>query len=131
METTNLTHREAAVVKGEGRRRGPLFVPRVDIFETAEAVVLVADLPGVDESSVEVTVDKRVLTIAGKVEPLSPAGYRLTYQEYRAADFHTQFRLSDAIDSDAIVATVKDGVLRIELRKADTARSRRIEVIAQ
>lgn len=130
MEAANLTHREPEAGQEKGRRSGPVFVPRTDIYETSEAIVLVADLPGVDESTVEVTVDKRVLTVSGKVEPFAPDGYQISYREYRSGDFHAQFRLSDAIDADGIDATVKDGVLRLELRKTAAARSRKIDVKA-
>ena len=61
METTNLTRREPQVVEKRSQRRRPVFTPRTDIYETNEAIVLVADLPGVDESSLEVTVEKRLL----------------------------------------------------------------------
>jgi HSP20 family molecular chaperone IbpA len=131
MEATNLTDREPEVVKAKGRRTGPVFVPRTDIYETKEAVVLVADLPGVDESTVEVVVDKKVLTIAGTVAHVAPDGYRLSHREYWSGDFRTQFRLSDAIDPEGISATVKEGGLRLELRKAARALSRKIEVKAQ
>ncbi len=129
MENTDLTRREPEVVeKKRTRREGPVFVPRADIVETTDAVVLTADMPGVEDSSVEITVEKQVLTIVGRVEQEAPEGYRLGYREYRTGDYQVSFRLSDAIDPDKITATVKDGVLKLELPKAATARSRKIDV---
>ena len=52
----------------------PAYVPRVDVRETAEAFVVVADLPGADEKSVEATVQKRVLTIEGWTQLDKPQG---------------------------------------------------------
>lgn len=131
METTNLTRREPQVVEKRSQRRRPVFTPRTDIYETNEAIVLVADLPGVDESSLEVTVEKRLLSIAGTIAPAVPEGYRLSYREYRSGDFRASFRLSDGVDANGISATVKDGVLRLELRKVAAARSRKIEIKTQ
>lgn len=53
----------------ERTRSGRVYTPAVDIYETTEAIVLVADMPGVDESSVDVTLEKSVLTIYGRVQP--------------------------------------------------------------
>ena len=129
--TTDLTRREPELVEKDEKktqREGLVFVPRADIVETTDAVVLTADMPGVDDGSVDITVENRVLTIVGRVDTDAPEGYRLGYREYRTGDYQVSFRLSDAIDPDKITATVKDGVLKLELSKAETARSRKIDV---
>jgi HSP20 family molecular chaperone IbpA len=122
-ETTELQAQEVEkqeIVEGsaERTRSRPAFVPRVDISETDEAIHLTADMPGVDESSVEVTLENRVLTVTGYVEPEWPEGHQLAYAEYRIGDFERTFSVTDAIDQEAIEATVRDGVLRLVMPKA-------------
>jgi HSP20 family molecular chaperone IbpA len=93
------------------------FVPRADIYETQEKVVVVADMPGVDETSVEITLEEDVLSIKGHVEVAQPENYNLAYAEYRIGDYARSFTVSSHIDQDNIEATVKDGVLRLHLPK--------------
>jgi HSP20 family protein len=99
-----------------------------DIYETAEAITVVTDMPGVDETSVDITLDKNVLTITGYVEPMQPEGYSLAHAEYNIGDFERAFTLSDRIDREGIEATVKDGVLRLVLPKITEAKSRMIPI---
>ena len=115
--------------EGAERTRERLaFVPRADIYETAEAITVMTDMPGVDETSVDVTLEKNVLTISGYVEPMQPEGYDLAHAEYNIGDFERSFTLSDRIDRDGIEATVKDGVLRLVLPKITEAKSRNIPI---
>ena len=62
-------------------------------------------MPGVDETSVDITLEKNVLTISGYVEPMQPEGYSLARVEYNIGDFERAFTLSDKIDRDGIGAT--------------------------
>jgi HSP20 family protein len=94
------------------------FVPRVDIYETNDAIFVAADMPGVDETSVDITLENDVLTINGYVEPVAPEGYQLTYAEYRVGDYERRFTLSNKIDQERIEATMKNGVLHLHLPKA-------------
>jgi HSP20 family protein len=112
----------------ERTRTGRVFTPAVDIYETAESVVLVADMPGVTESSVDVTLEKNVLTIYGRVEPQQPAGHALAYSEYRTGDYQRSFTISNAIDWEHIEGSVRNGVLKLTLPKAGPARTKRIEI---
>lgn len=106
------------------------FSPRVDIYESGDDMVLVADMPGVDENSIEIMLEKNVLTINGYVEPEEPEGYSPAFVEYEEGDYQRSFRLSDEIDRENIEATVKDGVLRLRLPKAGPAKTRQISVKA-
>ena len=108
------------IVEGDTERirAGLAFVPRVDIYEDDEGIVLLADLPGVDASALDVTLEKNVLTINGYVEPLEMEDYCLSYAEYRVGDYQRSFTLSDQIDHENIDARMKDGVLRLYLPKA-------------
>jgi HSP20 family molecular chaperone IbpA len=104
------------------------YVPRADIFEIPEAIVVVADMPGVDENSVDITLEKNVLSLTGFVEPVQPESYSLAYAEYEVGDYFRRFSLSDEVDQDNIQATVKNGVLRLYLPKAGPAQARKIAV---
>ncbi len=114
----------------ERTRARRVYVPRVDIYESKDDVVVVADIPGVDESSVDITLEKNVLTINGYVEPADPENYSLTYAEYEAGDYRRSFNLSNQIDQENIRAAVKNGVLRLWLPKSDVAKARKITVKA-
>jgi HSP20 family molecular chaperone IbpA len=85
-------------------------------------------MPGVDESSLDITLENNELTINGYVEPMQPEDYSLTYAEYREGDYVRSFRLSDEIDREGIEATLKNGVLCLNLPKVKEARTRKIEV---
>ena len=101
----------------ERTRESACFVPRADIYETNDVITVVADMPGVDENSVDITLEQNVLSINGYTAPLEPEGYRLAYAEYRVGDYQRRFTISDQIDRDKIEATVKDGVLQLHLPK--------------
>ena len=107
-----------------------VFVPRSDIYELEDQIVIVADVPGASEDSIEVTLEKNVLTLSAFVDQTAPEGYALKLAEYEVGDYQRSFRLSNEIDREKIEATVKDGVLRLFLPKAGEARARKISVKA-
>ena len=106
----------------------PVYVPRVDVRETAEGFDVVADLPGVDEKSVEATVQNRVLTIEGWTNTEKPKGYEELGREFGAGRFRRDFTLPDAVDPDRIQARVKNGVLTVAIPKKDEVKARKIQV---
>ena len=83
------------------------FVPRVDIYETKESIILIADMPGVNEKTIEVELEKNILTITGWTEDGKLKDHSLLYSEYEAGDYERSFTLSDEIDREKINATVK------------------------
>jgi len=120
---------EATTPQGiERTRTGKVYIPAVDIYETNDSVVLVADMPGVDENSLDVSLEKNVLTIYGRVEPQVPAGHSLAYSEYRIGDYQRSFTISNAIDWEHIEGTVKNGVLCLTLPKSGPATTKKINV---
>lgn len=122
---------EVEVTEGTERTRsGRVYVPRTDIYETAEAIIVLADMPGVNENSVDITLEKNVLSLNGYVEFSPPDDFDLVYAEYEVGDYQRTFTLSDEIDRENIEASVKDGVLRLYLPKAGPAKTRRIPVKA-
>jgi HSP20 family protein len=112
----------------ETRPASQAFVPQVDIVESDDRITLVADLPGVDEQSLEVSVEKNVLSLKGTVKPSVPEGYQLAYAEYHVGNFERSFTISNDIDRAGIEAVVKDGVLHLTLPKAHHAMVQKIAV---
>jgi HSP20 family molecular chaperone IbpA len=115
----------------ERTRTGRTYLPAVDIYETAEGVVLLADMPGVDENSLDITLEKNILTIEGRVSFTRPEGYDLAYAEYGVGDYYRTFALSDEVDRNRIEASLRNGLLKLTLPKAEAARTRKIQVRAE
>jgi len=114
----------------ERTRDNRCFVPRADIYEEENQIVIVADVPGANENSIEITLEKNILTLNAYVEPVMPEGYALAFAEYEIGDYSRSFKLPDEVDRENIRATVKDGVLRLFLPKAKEAQLRKISVKA-
>lgn len=102
--------------------------PRIDLFEAGETIMLVADMPGVTEDNVEITLEKDRLIIRGIVEDRVPDGFRAVYTEHYLANYERSFVLSNEIDRDNIEANLSNGVLRLSLPKAESAKARKISV---
>lgn len=104
------------------------IAPNVDIYETSDSIVVVANMPGVSERDINVTLEKDQLTIDGEVAVESIDGYRQVYGEQCIRNYRRRFTLSDQVDRDAIEATLKNGVLTLKLSKMPIAKSRQITV---
>jgi HSP20 family protein len=104
------------------------YAPRVDIYEKKDAMVLLADMPGVDGNSIDVTLDKNVLTIRGSVEPKVYKDHSVYYAEFDMGDYERAFTITDEVDRNRIDAQVKNGVLKLTLPKAEEAKTKKIAV---
>lgn len=105
-----------------------IYVPDVDIWENASQIRLVADMPGVDQNTVDVTVENNVLRIEGRPRLEAPAGYDLVGREYGHGKFHREFALSNAVATDGIKARVHHGVLEVTIPKRDEHKTRKIAI---
>ena len=120
---------EAPVPAGmERTRTRRVYAARTDILETEEALILVADMPGVLPEGLDVTLEGRELTVRGRAGEYTPAGYSPAYLEYEPGHYERSFVLSEEIDAERIEARLKDGVLHLTLPKVPTAQARRIQV---
>ena len=104
------------------------FVPTTDIFETEQALSLIVEMPGVDKSKVDVSVEDGVLTIQGQIDFSKYEGMQPVYTEYIIGHYRRSFSLSNKIAQDKIAAEMQDGVLTLVLPKAEEAKPRRISV---
>lgn len=116
---------------GEHTRACRIYTPQVDIIERKDDIVVIADVPGADETSVDITLENNVLTIYGRVESDRPEGHRQLLSEYGIGDYQRVFTLSDEVNKDKIQATVKNGVLKLVMPKAEAVRTRKIPVQAE
>jgi len=114
----------------QNTRPGRTYQPKVDILETDAGLRLWAEMPGVDESSIEVELVDGVLSLRGRVATGEYANLQPLYTEYGVGDFDARFRLSNAIDGEHIQAKLRHGVLELELPKVQAARPRKIEIAA-
>ncbi len=120
-----------SIERVEHTRAAQVYTPDVDIIERQDSIVVTADMPGVDENTVDITLEKNVLSLYGKVDADAPEKLRLLHAEYGIGDYKRVFTLSGEIDRDKIRATVKNGVLKVLLPKAEAAKTRKIEVKAE
>ena len=131
-QTDVLTTENQASVRATGEK--PLatrdetryIAPPVDIFETEDALVVVADLPGVKSEEVDIRVEDNILTIKGKADYSPPAG--ILRGEFNLQGYYRQFQLSDEVDQSKISAESKNGVLSVHLPKAEKSKPRQIKV---
>ena len=114
--------------KTEATTPARVFVPVTDIFETAEALTVVLEMPGVDRNNLEASVEDDVVTIEGRIDFSKYEGMQPVYTEYNVGHYARSFEISDKIDQSKISAQMKDGVVTIVLPKAEQAKPRKIQV---
>lgn len=125
-----ITMREKETISktdGEPTQAGICYSPTVDIYETEDAVTVLADLPGVDKEHLDINVEDRTLTITGLVKE-ETSGLNPLYSEYGVGGYSRHFRLGDTVDQARISASLNDGVLSLVLPKADTLKPRKVEI---
>jgi len=114
----------------ERARSRQVLTPPVDICESNDEIVVTADMPGVDEKAVDITLEQDVLTIEGRMPGRELDGYSLGFHEFHEGDYRRVFTLATEVNRDGIKAQVKDGVLRLVLPKAEPAKAKKITVKA-
>ena len=122
--------REATPGVGELTHEGVFFTPAVDIYETDNELVLVADMPGVDSDDLDIDLDDDTLSIVGKVKLNQTPGDMLL-SEYRMGNYFRNFCISDIVNRDSISAVLKDGVLTLTLPKSPKAVPRKIPIACE
>jgi HSP20 family molecular chaperone IbpA len=102
--------------------------PPIDIFETAEGLVLRADLPGVTIDGLDLQIQDNRLTLFGRSSAALPGAEHLLHQEFHPADFLRSFILSDDVDHNGITAKLQNGVLEVVLPRSPKTQPRKIQV---
>ena len=120
------TEKHTPTSREEIRDSGQYLSPPVDIYETTQGLVVVADLPGVERDALKVNVEDNVLTIEGRTKHTAPG--TPVWTEYRLLDFFRQFELPEEVDQEKIKAELKHGVLTIQLPKSERAKPKQVTV---
>lgn len=107
--------------------RANFLTPLANILETAEGYVLEAEMPGVSKEGLEVHVNNGELVIVGRRTP-SARTTEPVYRESRGWDYRRTFEIDHSVDVTKIVARMDQGVLRLQLPRAESVKPRRIEV---
>jgi HSP20 family protein len=104
------------------------FMPTGDIFEDANALTVVLEMPGVEKKNVDIKVEAGVLHVDGHLDFAKYEGMQPVYTEYNIGHYRRSFVLSNKIDPNRIGAEMRNGVLTITLPKAEEAKPRKISV---
>lgn len=109
------------------REPAPSF-PRLSLFECEAGFELLAPLPGVSAETVDLQIERDLLTIRGERRLADPEGQKCLRRERRRGAFLREIVLPVSVDAEKIEAQMRDGILRVLLPKAPTAKARKIEV---
>lgn len=126
MNTVTQTKNKASVEATREERTH--LHPPVNIFETKDGYVLEAEMPGVGKDGLEILLEANQLSIIGRRTDPVPKGVEVLYRESRNFDFRRDFALDPVIDTSRIQARIEQGVLTLNLPKAEAVKPRRIEV---
>jgi HSP20 family protein len=120
---------EESFVQPAAAQGGRNFMPALDLSETAEGYLVEAALPGIKPEDVEVTVENNVLTIKGETRKETDDKQRNFHRvERRFGTFQRTIGLPTTVKADAIQASLTNGVLRLEIPKAEEVKPRKISV---
>mgnify|MGYP001546031402 CR=1 FL=1 len=122
--------KQEVAVPAEQTRPGVVFTPDVDIFENDKQITLLADMPGVASNDITIDLNDSVLSISGEVKPFENKNESDVLVEFEIGRYSRQFTLSEVIDQTKIEAKHEDGVLSLNLPKAEKAIPRQIAVTA-
>jgi HSP20 family molecular chaperone IbpA len=122
------TSAASSSLAAQGHDQQRAVLPSVDVFEDAQGITLLADMPGVPKERLELKVEGDALLIEGGVQPRTPEGLEAVYAEVRVPRYRRSFTLSRELDTTRIEANLKDGVLALRIPKQAHAQARRIAV---
>jgi HSP20 family protein len=104
--------------------------PRTDVHDEGNQLFVYAEVPGLGEKDVQISLNQNVLTLSGERKVSVPEGYSVHRQERGNYKFSRSFSLPCAVNPEKAIATVKDGILTVTLEKAAEAKPRQITVKA-
>lgn len=107
--------------------RTPSPLP-MDAVRRGDQVVIAFDLPGVDPQSIDLTVERNVLTVKAERAPFRTDGDQVIAAERRAGSVARQLLLGDTLDGDSVEADYTNGVLTLTVSAAESAKPRKVEV---
>ena len=129
MAANSLTERndELSVQAREETRSNERYIrPAVNIIEDEDGLVLTADLPGATKESLDVNVEKGILTISAPARHTVPG--TSAYREFELASYYRQFTIPESLDHEKAHADYTNGILTLRIPKAEVAKPKRIAV---
>lgn len=103
-----------------------IFSPRVDIYDEKNEIILLAEMPGVNEKNIDISIENDILTITGRQNEEDFPGYELMHRTYDTGIYKRSFSMANDIDASNISARISNGILRVVLPK--TEKSKKITV---
>jgi len=116
MNTTNEMVQQPETISQDVR-----VAPPVDVYENADEILMLVDVPGVDDAGLSLRLEGGQLDLEARQVPLEHEGFQPVV-------FARSFTLPRSIDSDGVSAKLEQGVLSVRLRKSEAAKPRRIEI---
>jgi len=126
---TDVVKREDVHV--EQRERRVEIVPNTAVRQEKDGFLLVAEVPGVDDKSLHVTVENNILSIDAANTVAEPEGYTLALREISPVTYKARFELPDRVDTSGVKASLKNGLLRVRLPISEAKKPKRIAVAAE
>ena len=121
-------HHKSEVTSQESTQPGRTYRPDVDICESGDRLWVWADMAGVDEQSIDIVLDDGVLSIEGRVSAADYESLTPLYTEYNVGNYRRRFTVASEVDVERITARMSNGVLELELPKAERAKRKKIAV---
>ncbi len=115
-------------VQTERTRDLPIFLPATDIYENKDSLTLLMDVPGADKDMVNINLEQGVLNVTVNLECPSAEECEPRYTEFRVGNYERSFKIGEEIDQEKIEARINDGVLKLVLPKAESAKPKSIPV---
>lgn len=109
----------------------PCYTPAVEVLQNDDSIMLLAEMPGVSEDSVDITLEKGFLTIEGSAYRDSYEGYSVVRSEAPLGNYKRSFRITEDIDLERVDASIKNGVLKLVMPIHEKAKPRTIQVRAE
>ncbi|MEU4201050.1 Hsp20/alpha crystallin family protein [Streptomyces sp. NPDC045470] len=110
-----------------GTTARPAALP-MDAYRSGDEFVIHFDLPGVDPETIDLDIERNVLTVRAERTPTAPEGAELIASERTAGKFSRQLFLGDSLDSERVDAAYENGVLTLRIPIAERAKPRKIEI---
>ncbi len=126
--SNEMTRRETATPEVVHQSEWPTVAPPVDVFESDESLMIVADLPGVERKDLHLNLENDQLTIEGQWRKEDGEGDGMVAGDLQPVNYRRVFTLPGGLDFDKVDAELKNGVLKITLPKQDAVKPRRIQV---
>jgi len=116
----------------EGSWRGGTWAPPVDLYDTEEALILKAELPGLSKDDIHIEVHDRTLTLRGeRKHEAEVKEERFQRRERAYGSFQRAFWLPTTVDTEKIQANFKDGVLELRIPKSEAAKPKKIAIAGE